>query len=119
MPGLAENQRARACRAVCAAAGLSGLWGWNSPTARADAILRTKGGSLSRSQFTAVRVAWGLWNGRGELAVADMLESLAPPVLRVVGALLAASGNGHDAVERFLAEQGQVVPSADAGEAAP
>lgn len=62
---------------------------------------------LSGGERRMVLFAWALWNGSGDLLVADILNVLDRPRLKLLGGLFAAMCGGPVALDRWCDENGQ------------
>ena len=99
-----DAQLARVCRAICGRARLGRLWTPAAPTDEAMALLESDGGPLSSGERIVVLIAWSLWNGHGQVTVADVLHRLDGRTLVMLGKLLLAVASGGSAIDACLAE---------------
>lgn len=94
-----QDQAARACDALCSRLRAGRLWQDGGPTARAEQLLEMR--RLPAIEKTLIRIAWSLWNGRGEVGLSELLE-LDESNLRSVGLLLAAMATSPAAIDGWV-----------------
>jgi hypothetical protein len=104
-----DRQLARACRALLASVRLARLWTTDGPTPEALALLEANGGPLSSGERIMVLAAFALWNGSGELRLAEVVATLDRERMAALCSLLIASR--EDAVDAWLARH-EVKPNA-------
>lgn len=96
-----SKQRAEACRALCALGGCYDLWTPTGPTEKAGRELLAS--SLLEEDHALVRAAWSVWNGLGDLHLAELLRVLRPSDLRALAELLTALAVSPLEVDAWLA----------------
>ena len=102
MPGFRDTkQRAETCRALCALAGRYDLWSSTGPTEKAAGELVAS--PLLEEDLALVRAAWSVWNGLGDLHLAELLRVLRPSDLRALAELLTALAVSPLQVDAWLA----------------
>ncbi len=99
-----DRQRARVCQALCALVGFPTFWTDAGPSPRVKELLEADGGPLSHGEKVMVFVAWALWNSRGGLTIAELVDTLDRENLTAIGELLSALANGPAALDAWLAE---------------
>ena len=100
-----DQQRAAVCQALCEKAGLQSLWTPAGPSERATQLLRQYGGTLSTGEHLMFLTAWAVWNGDGEVLLADLIERLDSSNLETLGTLLVAFA--QDGIDEWVQEQGR------------
>lgn len=100
-----DEQRARACVALCACVNLRGAWTLDGPAPLALAVAEGRA-PLSSGEALLVRVAWAFWNGEHGPTLADLVGVLDPRRMNVVASLLVAHADGADAIDAWLDEHG-------------
>jgi len=95
-----EQQRSDAARALLRSIGHGDLWTDRGPTGEACQLLEEDGGYLSSGGRVILRFAFDCWNGQGRIPADELLYSLDPRRLRLVGTLMVALAEGT--VDRWL-----------------
>jgi catechol 2,3-dioxygenase-like lactoylglutathione lyase family enzyme len=89
----ADQQLARACRALLETVRLERLWTEEGPTQEASELLETAGRQLSQDERSVLLVAWTFWNGSGRRRLAELLEHVdADPMAALCSFVLARRG---------------------------
>lgn len=96
-----DERRAMVCRVLVRLVDLRDLWSADGPTDTAELLRETDGAGLTAAARALLLISWGVWNGAGNVDVAD-LEALGPGHLRALGSLLVAAGTGPEAVDLWL-----------------
>jgi hypothetical protein len=86
---------------------MEGLWTQDGPTPRAVALMEQDGGPLSSGERVLLLAAFALWNGRGSLHLADVIEKLDARPTEALCSLIIAAKCGADDVDAWLAEHEQ------------
>lgn len=97
-----EDQLVRICNVLLASVSKGARWSDGSPTAKALSLRDSSGGPLSSEERVMLLLAWAVWDGGGGLKVADLIASLDPRRLELVGSLLIAVSKGQAALDAWL-----------------
>ncbi len=103
---MSEAKRlSKVCLALLGRVRLARLWTEKGPTQEARELLDQNGGPLSSGERVVLLVAWALWNGAGNLTVAELVERLFGSHLAAIGTLLVSMSHGRDGIDDWLAVQ--------------
>ena len=95
---------ARVCNVLLGSVGRGALWSTGEPSTKALSLHNSSGKVLSGEERTMLLLAWALWDGGGGLRVSDLLKSLKPERLALVGALLDAMSRGEAGLAEWLGQ---------------
>lgn len=101
-----DVQRALICKTVLGSLGMDKFWTEHGPTELAKDIWAQKThGVWSHGEQIIWKITWQLWNGDEDLDVpfGEMLYTLDPERLELVGTLLMAMSIGSAAMDAWLA----------------
>jgi hypothetical protein len=93
----ADQQLARACRALLASVRLERLWTEDGPTPEASRLIEAPGGVLSSGQRIVLLAAWTFWNGSGGPKLAEVLEQFDSDPMAALRFLVMASRSSEAA----------------------
>jgi len=100
---IGTSQQAAICQALVGLLGrdFEGLWGADGPReeARQPALDTT---DLEPAETAILRLAWDVWNGKGESCSADLLAHLDRDDLAAVGELFIALAEGGATINTWL-----------------
>jgi hypothetical protein len=102
--GKHEDRLTRICNVLLASVGKSALWREGQPTTKALSLRNSSGGMFAAEERVMLLLAWAVWDGGGGLKLADVLKTLSPQRLALVGALLSAMAAGPEAMDTWLAQ---------------
>jgi hypothetical protein len=91
-----EKQQARVCRALLARVRLGHLFDESGPTP--EAVKKLKSGHGSSSEALMLRIAFDVWNGRGEARFDRILHVFDSANMRALAMLLVAFANDSEGV---------------------
>ena len=95
---------ARVCNVLLGSVGPGALWSTSEPGTKALSLHNSSGKVLSGEERTMLLLAWALWDGGGGLRVSDLLKSLKPERLALVGSLFGALATGDTGLSGWLAQ---------------
>ncbi len=85
-----DRQKCAVIRVLLRHVGQAELWSETGPTADAIELLAARGGPLSHGQAVMLRVAFDIWGGDGHIELNEIMSTLDPDGLLLVGTLLTA-----------------------------
>jgi hypothetical protein len=97
-----DHQLALACRALLAQARLERFWTSAGPTREALELLEADGGALSSGERVMLLGAFAIWNGSGDVRLAEIIDTLDVRWARPLCSLVISAKHGPDHVDSWL-----------------